>query len=566
MPFSFIDIEERKTRQILLLFVFLMLLYFFSAWILVIAVRAIFLLRFSGITSLKQRVTLKQIVTLSPKALLIIFAAAFAVGIVHWIFSTHNSISRIQSLFKAESPDKEDRYHRILQNIVDEVCVATGGKKIECVVLPSYGMNAFSVADFNGRAVIGVTEGLLSRLSRAQLEAVIAHEAAHILTQDTLLKTIAVSLFSVYGMLCEQLRNDLHVKGSGYSSFGREIGGMILYMAVIYIVALHLYALTKLMCMFISRQCEYRADAVAVRLVRDPLSLAQALYFISSRWRGGGMGYDFLESLFIINPNYHALDERENVISNLFSTHPPIKNRISILLDMGHGDFKTMKMETQGNRKPRHMAVQVTALKESRWYVMSGIKWEGPFSASEVTRLGWVRCDSFVRREGTHRTMLLSDDQKLCEVFRKGKGHAEGEYFCPRCCKPLNRVLYEGAPVYHCDHCTGTLIEQNKIPRIVIREEQGFSEVVIRDAELVKKFAKTPFSIKRVRMQHELLCPRCKRIMLRKLYSLVYPIEVDVCTFCKMTWFDKHELEILQYLIEKADEKSSGSSEYFSAT
>ena len=107
-------------------------------------------------------------------------------------------------------------------------------------------------------------------------------------------------------------------------------------MLVIFLIALLLKFIGYLGSLFISRQREYRADALSVRMTRNPLALAEALHIIDQRWKGGGMPGEAMDAIFILSPRQSAVDDNEDMFSDLFSTHPPIKKRIAILLDMAH--------------------------------------------------------------------------------------------------------------------------------------------------------------------------------------------------------------------------------------
>lgn len=542
MPFSFIEIEERKKTVIFFLFLFMVLFYFFGAWCLTVTVRFAFLVKTTN--------SFRHLFFLPFQHLLTIFFIALIAGGLHWYFSVSTGVEMILRSLRARPPDKEDTYHQKLQHIVDEVGVATGGRRIECVVLPLFAMNAFSIADFKNRAVIGVTEGLIARLKRAQLEAVVAHEAAHIVSQDTLIKTITASLFGVYAVLLAQLKKSIEASFNGsYRSRGPHPAVIL-----IFIVTAIIHGVGKVLSMFISRQCEYRADAVAVRLVRDPLSLAQSLYKISRNWRGGGFGAEQMESLFIVNPNFCTLDEEEGFFANLFSTHPPLSRRMRILLDMGHSDLTTLKEEAKDIKKVRRKEVHVTTMREPRWYVERGGLWEGPLLMRELVMLGGITHDCFVRREGSDKITFLYQDGELLRHF-KAQGESGSTQGCPRCGSGVSKVLYEGVPVHQCTLCKGVLLEDEKIPRILVREDQGFSDEVIKQAQVVEETART-FSMNTIaRMRHELICPQCGQVMMRNFYNYAYPIEVDRCYNCKLIWFDKDELEVLQYLVEKANSR-----------
>ena len=115
--------------------------------------------------------------------------------------------------------------------------------------------------------------GLLSRLTRPQLEAVVAHEAYHVLSGDCIEATVATSLFGMYASAIEKFQS---------FSEGRA------FFSPAFILAWLLLKLSYILNMFISREREYRADAAAVRITRNPLALAEALHLLSRNWRGIG--------------------------------------------------------------------------------------------------------------------------------------------------------------------------------------------------------------------------------------------------------------------------------------
>ena len=88
-------------------------------------------------------------------------------AVVHWLISVNNLVDRVLFAIKAHPVDPHDTYHVRFKNIVEEVSVATGGRyKIEAYVIPTPAMNACAVSNFNQRAAITITEGLLARLNR----------------------------------------------------------------------------------------------------------------------------------------------------------------------------------------------------------------------------------------------------------------------------------------------------------------------------------------------------------------------------------------------------------------
>ena len=122
MPFSFIDIEEKKTRVIGFLFLFIILFYFVTAYLLLIVFEN------TAFYAYQEHAGLR----VPPfDHTLIAFVVAFFIGIVHWSISTSNIIEKICLSVGAVPIDEKDAYHQYLKNIVDEVSVAIGGRPLE---------------------------------------------------------------------------------------------------------------------------------------------------------------------------------------------------------------------------------------------------------------------------------------------------------------------------------------------------------------------------------------------------------------------------------------------------
>ncbi|KPK40475.1 MAG: hypothetical protein AMJ78_07165 [Omnitrophica WOR_2 bacterium SM23_29] len=540
MPYSFIDIERQKSWIIKAVFLFLVIFYFIVAELIWLITKLFFISESSAI---------KAPSIFSPIEAVVVFFIVLIIAFIHWHFSTKNMIGRILELLGAVEPDPKDSYHYVFKNVIDEVSVATGGTKIRCYVIPTSSLNAFAVSDFKGDAVIGVTEGLLGKLNRSQLEAVVGHEAAHIASGDSLLTTITCSLFGVYSALFEGVSRALRKV-----SRGRRAGGIVIYLLIIYIVLLITQVVNFLLNMFLSRQKEYRADAISVRLTRNPISLAEALYTISRGWRGVGQISNSLSPIFITNPDYNKLEESQGVISNALSTHPPIESRLNILLDMAHSNISVLKEGIKPKQKIPigEGIVEIKEEPKREWLIYKDNSWQGPFHLEELFNLG-LNPNSWVSKLDEQFIKRASEDEVLNNAFSNrltGKTTEEG-YICPQCRQPLGEVLYEGAPVFKCYYCEGILANRNVISRIMAREDFAFSPSIAKSAEVVLKTYAQRVRQDRLRVVYELNCPRCKSKMWRGFYSYGYPIEIDRCETCQYTWFDKDELETLQYLFEK---------------
>jgi len=545
MALTYTEIEQQKNTRIWFFFAIVLLFYFLIAMILANAVKLFFVAQ-AGIKSQASPF-------LTGKEMLYVLLFVFAAAFLHSLFSVFNASSFIQQNLRTQHIDGSDRYHRRFDTIVDEVNVATGSRyKITPVVIPTVAMNAFAVSDWNRNAIVGVTEGLLSKLNRQQLQAVVAHEVGHIVSGDSFQTTIGCSLFGIYAAMLVGMKR-LFI-GGRYRVSGRGSGGVIVLLLFVYLLLSIMQVFYNLMRMFLSRNRELRADAIAVRLTRDPISLSEALYAISRGWRGLGYIDKNLESLFIINPVNEAVDEREGFWANLMSTHPPIDKRIKILADMAHADVKNIQERIISQEKLKESMREVPAeKKELRWMIKGGEKdWKGPFNITQMMALGWIRPDTWIKALDGEKVQQAKEEPLLKPFFDGSiKGLKASSLNCPRCDQALVDEEYEGASVKRCVFCGGVLVERRKMPRIVVRREKGFGPRVKKLAELSQKNGLEKLRSKVKDKRESLLkCPKCEVTMMRNYYTMAYLIEVDRCSFCNYVWFDKDELEMVQYLIE----------------
>jgi len=522
MPLTFIDIEKHKTWRIWVFFLLLMLLYF-----VIILAFAVLLLPHAA------RVPMRL--------WFFAFLTALLISGIHFWFSAYNAVAEVIRGLEAQPPDPKDDIHKMLTNILQEINVVAGNKrKIQCVVIPSLSLNALAAADLKGEAIIGITEGLLSRLTRPQIEAVVAHEAHHVLSGDCLETTVAASMFGTLSSLVEK---------SAQTSRGRSFPHPAL------LLAWGLLMLGNFLNMFISREREYRADAAAVRMTRNPVALAETLYMLSRSWRGAGFIGSGFEMLCIVNPEATALDEAEGFWADLISTHPPIQKRIDILLTMAHmniaGLDTKIKAENASMASPSGPA----------YYAMNPRQeWQGPFNLAELSALSWLSPLTWVR---------IGDEQSIDRAWKNPfintifvarlsqDEKAAPDVTCPACHQPLVTESYEGTQIYQCRFCAGALVENSKIPRILARADRNqpcservktLAKIQVKENQL--KFAQQKPAILNRSSVPLFSCPKCKNPMYRGFYSGAYLIEIDRCSFCGITWFGQDELQMLQCLIE----------------
>ncbi|MCK4672831.1 M48 family metalloprotease, partial [candidate division WOR-3 bacterium] len=388
-----------------------------------------------------------------------------------------------------------------------------------------------------------------------------AHEMSHIVSKDCLQTTVACSLFSIYSEALAhfnkavsktELRSSSIFKGA--TQHDATATGLVSLPVVMLLFITD--TLGQLLNMFISREREYRADASAVKLTRNPLSLATALYKIGTHWRGAGYGGEHLSPIFILNPQYSKLDEHEDYFATLFSTHPPLVKRLQMLLDFAHADLAEI---TRYLKKDKGLKTEPEIIKPTLTFLAEHEnKWAGPFTVLQLQSFDWVEPETKLRLKGVEEIINANEIPALNYFFQKRDEPIwKIRRLCPDCREWLIIQEYEGLYVWRCAFCNGVLGEGNKLPRIFVRKEKGFTERVQRFAQLLSKNAKKrhPHFDIRLSVSHLRKCPKCGKNMVHKFYSYAYHIEIDTCSACNVTWFDIDELEILQCLIEMEEKE-----------
>ncbi|UCD04718.1 MAG: M48 family metalloprotease [candidate division WOR-3 bacterium] len=551
---TFWDIEKQRTWRIYILFTFLALLYFASVFFIFSIIKLIFYLR----QSLYMPNAKYHLFGADTVYLIII---AFVAAMLHWYYSNRNVVSKILGLLRAQPPDKNDRYHGIFNNVVDEIAAAAGGIMLERYIMPTGSMNAFALADLQGRNVVGVTEGLLSRATREELQAVVAHEVAHIVSNDCLETTITCSLFGMYSEAIAQLTKITSKREPSTSPlFEKESNKDAMTLGAIsiplFMLLFFIDLSSQILNMFISREKEYRADAAAVRLTRNPQSLASALYRIGTHWRGAGSVGEHIRPIFILNPQFSKLDEKEDAFATLFTTHPPLARRLQIILNLAHINLDTiaerMLRSNVRSTVPEHEKSDI------RFMAQRDNKWQGPFTLMQLQTLEWLEPDTKIKISG-HKEIVQANELPALSYFFQKRNEPIWKLrrICPTCREWLIPQSYEGLYLWRCAYCDGILAEHSKLPRIFVREEKSFTDRVRRIASLIKEESKLKHprfnlllnSINRRR------CPKCGNPMAHKFYSYAYHVEIDECKECKVTWFDADEIETLQCLIEMEEDQ-----------
>jgi heat shock protein HtpX len=217
----------------------------------------------------------------------------------------------------------------VVYEIVERLTRRAGLPMPGVYVIPSDAPNAFATGRNPSHAAVAVTEGILRILDKRQLEGVIAHELAHVQNRDVLIATIAASVAGLIAALGHA------IQWGAFLGFGRrddgEGGNPIA--AIAWALLAPLIALVVQMA--VSRSREYGADASGAALVGDPEPLAEALLALErgNEVRPYEFGGPATAHLFIVNP-FSGLGGKA---LQLFSTHPPIEERVARLREMKRG-------------------------------------------------------------------------------------------------------------------------------------------------------------------------------------------------------------------------------------
>ncbi|MDH4069051.1 MAG: M48 family metallopeptidase [Ignavibacteria bacterium] len=224
--------------------------------------------------------------------------------------------------------------HQQLRNVTEEMAIASGLPVPQLHVIPDPDPNAFATGQDPGHSHIAVTQGLLERLNREELQGVIAHEMAHIRNYDIRLMTVVAALIGAVLLISELGARSLYLGGARRRSSKEGASPLLL---VGWIVGLILAPfVSRILAMAVSRQREYLADASAAELTRNPGALASALEKIDAAVEPTRSIKKGSAHLCIADPLARPINAREGLFANLLATHPPVLKRIALLKAMAY--------------------------------------------------------------------------------------------------------------------------------------------------------------------------------------------------------------------------------------
>lgn len=211
-----------------------------------------------------------------------------------------------------------------LHRIVDRMAARMQMPKPKVHVVQSDSPNAFATGRSPNHAAVAATTGIMRLLTEEELEGVMAHEFSHIRNRDVLIMSIVATMAGIMTMIAFWLRFSAF-----FGSFGRDRGGGMAGMAVMLLMAILIPIAAMIIRLAISRTREYQADASGSRLGGNPLALASALEKLEAGSHARPMKVsEGVSHLFIVNPL------ASSSVARLFSTHPPIAERVHRLRRM----------------------------------------------------------------------------------------------------------------------------------------------------------------------------------------------------------------------------------------
>ncbi len=258
---------------------------------------------------------------------------AFVISLALAWGSYYHSDSLVLAISHARPVEKSEYPH--LYNVTEGLAIAAGVPPPRCYVIDDPTPNAFATGRDPQHACICVTTGLLEMLDRYELEGVVAHEMSHIRNYDIRLQTLAVVMAGMVVLLGDWLlRSMFWGRRRRRSSESSSAGGNPV-MAALFVIAIVAAILSPFIAqalkMAISRKREFLADATAVQLTRYPEGLASALEKLSASQGHLRAANKATAHLFIVNPL------RAKGLDKMFSTHPPLAERIAKLRAMDIG-------------------------------------------------------------------------------------------------------------------------------------------------------------------------------------------------------------------------------------
>lgn len=234
------------------------------------------------------------------------------------------SISHAKEIKKSDNPT--------LYRTVENLCIASGLPTPKMYIIDDTALNAFATGRDPNHAAVAITQGLLDKLEKVELEGVMAHELSHIKNYDIRLQSITVALIGLIALLSDIFLRSIMYGGRSRNRSNNKGGGIFIIIGIVLAILSPIIA--KLMHLAISREREYLADASGAMITRYPEGLVRALEKISADREPLEVANKATAHLYISNPLKN--EKGMKWMNSLFSTHPPMEDRIARLRGMAN--------------------------------------------------------------------------------------------------------------------------------------------------------------------------------------------------------------------------------------
>ena len=221
-----------------------------------------------------------------------------------------------------------------LYNMLENLSISRGMRTPTLRIIEDDALNAYATGLHEGQYSVTVTRGLINQLTKAELEAVLAHEMTHVINRDVRLMVIASIFVGIITLLAEVMFRSLRYMGTGRGKRSNSKGAGLVILVALVIAAVG-YLLAIVIKMTISRKREFLADAGSVELTKDPDAMISALLKIS-----GKSEIKAPESMRSM-----LLDRHEKGVMGLFASHPPISKRVDALVKFAGGRLPELQEE-----------------------------------------------------------------------------------------------------------------------------------------------------------------------------------------------------------------------------
>ena len=251
---------------------------------------------------------------------------AIPIALVYVLVTYSFSVQTVLSAAKARPANPMNRDEKLLINRVEEMSIAAGLPMPKVYVQDSDNINAFATGKKPEKSVICATTGAIRKLNQQELEGVISHEMSHIKNHDILIATVTIGVVGAIALIAEILFYSMFWGGAGRGRKG-EGNAILMVIAILFVILAPIFA--RLTYLAISRKREYLADSNGAYLTRNPEGLAMALEKIKQDHpQGKPKGSKTVAPLYISNPF------KSTSVSSVWSTHPPLDERIRRLRSM----------------------------------------------------------------------------------------------------------------------------------------------------------------------------------------------------------------------------------------